>query len=113
MAALPIASINGQPVHVRDIGTVELGIREDYIRTSSEHGPAVLVGVSRQPGGNTELISAAGTADGHEFRTRYPDVTFSFSYDQSALVAIRSTACATRSCSGWSLAVAVVLWSSR
>jgi len=28
------------------IGTVQLGIREDYIRTSSEQGPAVLVGVS-------------------------------------------------------------------
>ncbi len=84
---VPVANAGGQPVHLRDIGTVELGVREDYIRASSERGPAVLVGVSRTPGGNTEQIAAQarGLVDG--FRRAYPDVDFSVSYDQAALVA--------------------------
>ena len=84
---VPIASAGGQPVRVRDIGTVELGMREDYIRASSEHGPAVLVGVSRTPGGNTEQIAADARRLIDGFRQAYPDVDFSVSYDQAALVA--------------------------
>jgi CzcA family heavy metal efflux pump len=86
LAAVPIATLGGQPVHVSEIGSVELGIREDYIRAASEHGPSVLVGISRQPGGNAELIARQARALVDGFRRRYPDVDFSFSYDQSALV---------------------------
>ncbi len=59
LAAVPIATVNSQPVYVHDIARVELGINEDFIRTFSEHGPAVLVGVSRQATGNTVAIAAA------------------------------------------------------
>jgi len=86
LAALPIANLNGTPVLVSDIGSVELGIVEDYIRAASEHGPAVLVGVSQQPDGNTTLISGQAHATIAAFRARYPDVSFSFSYDQATLV---------------------------
>ncbi|HEY6420011.1 MAG TPA: efflux RND transporter permease subunit [Candidatus Binataceae bacterium] len=86
LAALPIATIGGQPVYVHDIAAVELAVREDYIRTDSEGGPAVLVGISRQPGGNTVMIADQARALVNDFRARYPDVQFSFSYDQSALV---------------------------
>jgi CzcA family heavy metal efflux pump len=86
LAALPIANLNGTPTYVRDIGSVELGIVEDYIRTASEHGPAVLIGVSQQPGGNTTVISRQARAIIAAFRARYPDVSFSFSYDQATLV---------------------------
>ncbi len=86
LAAAPIATVNNQPVHVRDIGHVELGIREDYVRTASENGPAVLVGISRQPDGNTVAIATAVRALVREFRARYPDVRLSFSYDQATLV---------------------------
>ncbi|MFI5353666.1 MAG: efflux RND transporter permease subunit, partial [Candidatus Binatales bacterium] len=86
LAAVPIATVGGQPVHVREIGAVELGIREDFIRAASERGPSVLVGISRQPAGNTELIASQARALVNDFRRRYPDVEFSFSYDQSALV---------------------------
>jgi CzcA family heavy metal efflux pump len=109
LAALSIASINGQPVHVRDIGTVQLGIREDYIRTTSEHGPAVLIGISRQPGGNTEQIAARIRTLVGQFRVRYPDVTFSLSYDQSALVATSFNSVRDAIVLGLALAVAVVL----
>lgn len=81
-----IASAGGQPVHVSDVGSVELGVREDYIRAACERGPAVLVGISRQPGGNLELIARQARALVERFKRRYPDVDFSFSYDQSALV---------------------------
>jgi CzcA family heavy metal efflux pump len=83
---VPVANVGGQPVHVSDIGSVELGIREDYIRTTSEHGPAVLVGISRLPGGSTEQIAAEARKLIEGFRHSYPDVSFSISYDQAALV---------------------------
>ncbi|MFZ0660326.1 MAG: efflux RND transporter permease subunit, partial [Candidatus Binataceae bacterium] len=86
LAALPVASAKGTPVRVSDVGEVELGIREDHIRTTSERGPAVLVGISRQPAGNTVAIAAETRAIVATMRQRYPDVDFSFSYDQSALV---------------------------
>ncbi|HEY6394344.1 MAG TPA: efflux RND transporter permease subunit, partial [Candidatus Binataceae bacterium] len=86
IAALPIASTGKHPVLVSDVGSVELGIREDYIRAASENGPAVLVGISRQPGGSTVAIANQVRGLIGQFRQRYPDVQFSLSYDQAALV---------------------------
>jgi len=86
LAGLTVATLGGAPVHVSDLATVELGIREDYIRTASEHGPAVLVSISRQPNGNTTQIAQQARELISGFRQRYPDVDFSLSYDQSALV---------------------------
>jgi CzcA family heavy metal efflux pump len=86
LSAVPIANAGGQPIYVRDVAGVELGIVEDYIRTASEHGPAVLVGVSQQPDGNTTFISQQARAIIADFGARYPDVSFSFSYDQAILV---------------------------
>ncbi|MGH8013205.1 MAG: efflux RND transporter permease subunit, partial [Candidatus Binataceae bacterium] len=86
LEALPIAQDQGHPVFVRDIGTVRLDIMEDYIRTASQDGPAVLVGVSRQPNGKTVTISDQAHQILDELRARYPDVEFSISYDQAGLV---------------------------
>ncbi|MFZ1888255.1 MAG: efflux RND transporter permease subunit, partial [Candidatus Binataceae bacterium] len=86
LAALPVASAKGMPVRISDVGQVELGIREDYVRTASERGPAVLIGISRQPAGSTVAIAAQTRALVATMRQRYPDVDFSFSYDQSLLV---------------------------
>ncbi len=108
LAAIPLATVDGQPVYVRDIANVQLGITEDYIRTASQAGPAVLVGVSRQPSGNTEAISAAAHAIVDDFRARYPDVTFSFSYDQAALVREAFNSVRDAVVLGLVLAVAVV-----
>lgn len=109
LAALPVASDNGAPVRVSDVGTVELGIREDYVRTASEHGPAVLVGISRQPSGNTVAIAAETRAIVATLRGRYPDVTFSYSYDQSALVTESFLSVRDAIVLGLTLAVLVVL----
>jgi CzcA family heavy metal efflux pump len=110
IANIPIANNAGQPVRVRDIGSVELGIKEDYIRTASENGPAVLVGISRRPEGNTVDIAVAARNILDDFRRRYPDVTFSVSYDQSDLVTESFDSVRDAIVLGLLLAVAVVLF---
>ena len=109
LAALPITNVAGQPITVRDIGRVELGVTEDYIRTTSENGPSVLVEVSQQPGGNTIAIADATRAIIRQFAVRYPDVRFSFSYDQAALVSESFASVRDAILLGLALAVAVVL----
>jgi CzcA family heavy metal efflux pump len=106
---IAVANVDGQPVHVSDIASVELGIREDYVRAASENGPSVLVGISRQPNGNTELIAGQARALITEFSRRYPDVTFSVSYDQSALVRESFQSVRDALALGLALSVAVVL----
>jgi len=113
LAAVPIASVGGQPIYTRDVGSVELGIVEDYIRTASEHGPAVLVEVSQQPDGNTTDISGQAHAIIAEFGARYPDVSFSFSYDQALLVQESFNSVRDAIILGLTLAVAVVLGFTR
>ncbi len=108
LAAVAVARVGSQPVYVRDIAHVELGIVEDYIRTSCENGPAVLVNVSQQPDGNTVEISAEAHAIVEQFRTRYPDVHFSFSYDQASLVSESFRSVRDAIVLGLLLAVAVV-----
>jgi multidrug efflux pump subunit AcrB len=108
LAAVPVATLNGQPIYVRDVGSVKLAMVEDYIRTASERGPAVLVGVSQQPGGNTTFISRQTHAIIDDFRTRYPDVSFSFSYDQATLVQDSFNSVRDAIALGLILAVAVV-----
>jgi CzcA family heavy metal efflux pump len=110
LAALPIANINGQPVYVRDIGRVELGIREDYVRTASEVGPAVLVSVSQQPGGNAVDIASQARSILDTFRARYPDVSFSLSYNQASLVSESFQSVRDAIVLGLALAVAVVFF---
>jgi CzcA family heavy metal efflux pump len=110
IANIPIANNGGQPVRVRDIGSVELGIKEDYIRAASENGPAVLVGISRRPEGNTVEIANAARKILDDFRRRYPDVTFSISYDQSDLVTESFDSVRDAIVLGLVLAVAVVLF---
>ena len=109
VAAVPIANVGGQPVMVRDIGSVELGISEDYIRTASEGGPALLIGVSRQSGGNTVEISDQVRGLVSALEKRYPDVRFSLSYDQAALVTQSFKSVRDAIALGLALAVLVML----
>ena len=109
VAALPIANVGGQPVAVRDIGHVEIGIIEDYIRTTSENGPSVLVSVSQQPSGNTIAIAAETRAILRQFGAHFPDVRTSLSYDQAELVSESFSSVRDAILLGLVLAVAVVL----
>jgi CzcA family heavy metal efflux pump len=108
VAALPIANVGGQPVAVRDIGRVEIGIIEDYIRTTSENGASVLVTVSQQPGGNTIAIAAETRAILRQFGAHFPDVRTSLSYDQAELVSESFSSVRDAILLGLILAVAVV-----
>jgi len=108
LAALAVATIGGQPVYLRDVARVEIGVVEDYIRTACESGRAVLVNVSQEPGGNTVEISNQAHAIIDQFRARYPDVRFSFSYDQGALVSESFRSVRDAILLGLVLAVAVV-----
>jgi CzcA family heavy metal efflux pump len=109
IAAVPITAAGGQPIRVSDVGSVELGIQEDYIRAASENGAAVLVGISRRPSGSTEQVAAEARQILAEFRQRYPDVQFSVSYDQSALVTESLNSVRDAIALGLALAVLVVL----
>ena len=109
ISALPLATKGGQPVRVRDLASVELGIQEDYIRTASENGAAVLVGISRRPTGNTVQIADQARQIMADFQRRYPDVQFSISYDQSALVTESYNSVRDAILLGLGLAVLVVL----
>jgi CzcA family heavy metal efflux pump len=109
IAAVPLTSTGGQPIRVSDVGSVELGIQEDYIRAASENGAAVLVGISRRPSGSTEEVAAEARQVLAEFRQRYPDVQFSVSYDQSDLVTESLNSVRDAIALGLALAVLVVL----
>ncbi len=109
IAATPLSAEGSQPVRVSDVGSVELGIQEDYIRAASENGAAVLVGISRRPSGSTEQVAAEARQILAQFRQRYPDVQFSISYDQSALVAESLNSVRDAIVLGLALAVLVVL----
>jgi multidrug efflux pump subunit AcrB len=106
---VPLTAAGGQPVRVSDVGAVELGIQEDYVRAASESGAAVLVGISRRPSGSTEQIAADARQILAEFRQRYPDVQFSVSYDQSDLVAESLKSVRDAIVLGLALSVLVVL----
>jgi CzcA family heavy metal efflux pump len=109
IAALPLTAAGGQPVRVSDVGSVELGITEDYIRAACENGAAVLVGISRRPSGSTEQVAAQARQILAEFRRRYPDVQYSISYDQSDLVVESIKSVRDAIVLGLALAVLVVL----
>jgi multidrug efflux pump subunit AcrB len=106
---LPIINIDSQPIRVSDVGTVSVDVKEDYIRTASEKGPAVLIGISRQPDSSIEQIAAQAQAVVADAVKRFPDVRFSFSYDQSALVAESFLAVRDAMLLGLALSFGVVL----
>ena len=72
LLAVPITTINNQPIYVRDVASVDPGITEDYIRTTSEHGPSVLVGISRTPDGDSRINRAAGPCHRRRFSKPLP-----------------------------------------
>jgi CzcA family heavy metal efflux pump len=87
-----VAAPDGVPVTLGTLARVEPGLREDFTRTAANGTMAVLVGISRQPGGNAVEISAAVRARVAALQRVHPDYRFSVFYDQADLVqeAIRS-----------------------
>ncbi len=54
-----VTSIDGVPIHVRDLATVKPAISPQYIRTTSAGREAVLFNVMKQPTGSTVAIGLA------------------------------------------------------
>lgn len=77
---------HGTPVHLGDIGRIEPGLREDFTRAAANGQTAVLIGVSRQPSGNTMSISDGVRQRLAALAHAHPEYKFSVVYDQADLV---------------------------
>jgi CzcA family heavy metal efflux pump len=79
--------VNGTPVRVRDLATVEPGATPIYNVVTANGRPAVLVNVMQQPDGNSIEVANAVNREIVEMRKGLPpDVDLSVFYDQSVLV---------------------------
>ena len=87
-----VADDHGVPVRLGDIAEIEAAVREDFIRTAANGETAVLIGVSRQPEGDTIAIADGVRQRLGELERTHPEYAFSIFYDQADLVraAIRS-----------------------
>jgi CzcA family heavy metal efflux pump len=82
-----VATVNGVPVQLSDVATVEPGFEPQYTIVSADGRPAVLVNVLRQPTANTVAVSDAVKEELSKLRPQLPrDVQIKPFYDQSILV---------------------------
>jgi len=81
-----VAQENGIPVTLGDVATMQSAVREDFTRASANGQTAVLIGISRQPSGNTVAISARAEEIVADMRRAHPELEFSNVYDQAYLV---------------------------
>jgi len=91
--SIVVSSINGAPVTVADVATVESGAEPQYTIVTADGHPAVLLNITRQPSANTVAVVDEVKAELDRLRGQLPkDVRIAPFYDQSLLVreAIRS-----------------------
>ena len=81
-----IAQDGATPVRLGAVAHVEPDLREDFIRTAVDGQPAVLLGISRRPGGNAVSISSGVRDRLAVLQRAHPDVRFTVYYDQAELV---------------------------
>ena len=81
-----VAEDHGTPVRLGDVARIEPSLREDFTRAAANGETAVLVGVSRQPSGNTVTISEGVRRHLAELAQAHPEYQFSVVYDQADLV---------------------------
>src|SRR6185369_8307694 len=80
------ATDGGGPVRVAEVARVEPSVREDFVRTAADGIEAVLMGISRRPGGNSVNISRAVHERVRDLQAAHPDYRFTIFYDQADLV---------------------------
>jgi CzcA family heavy metal efflux pump len=76
----------GVPVRLGEVARIESTIREDFTRAAANGQTAVLLGVSRQPTGNTIDVSIGVQERIAALARAHRDVRFSTFYDQADLV---------------------------
>jgi CzcA family heavy metal efflux pump len=111
--ALPdvvVARDRGIPVTLGAVAQIDAGLREDFIRTAADGETAVLLGISRQPDGNTLAISAGVRERIAALQQAHPDYRFSIFYDQADLVRDAIGSVRDSIAIGLLLAVAVVFF---
>ncbi|MCU1231829.1 MAG: acriflavin resistance protein, partial [Acidobacteria bacterium] len=87
LGRIVVAAVNGVPVLVSDVATIEPGFEPRYTIVNADGKPAVLVNVLRQPTANTAALADAVKAQLDAIRHQLPrDVEIKPFYDQSLLV---------------------------
>ncbi len=82
-----VATVNGSPVQLSDVATVDPGFAPNYTIVTADGRPAVLINVLRQPTANTVAVSDAVKQELAKLRPQLPrDVEIKPFYDQSILV---------------------------
>ena len=87
--ALPdvvVAHDRGTPVTLGAVARIEPSLREDFMRTAANGETAVLMGISRRPGGNAVAISAGVRERLAALALAHPEYRFRIYYDQADLV---------------------------
>lgn len=105
-----VGVVNGTPVRVRDLATVEAGERPVYNIVSADGLPAVLVNVLQQPDGNAVQIADSVNRELQAIRRVLPpDIRLAVFYDQSVLVRDSIGSVAESILIGLGLSVAVLV----
>lgn len=105
-----VGVVNGTPVRVRDLATVEAGERPVYNIVTADGLPAVLVNVLQQPDGNAVEIADAVNRELQAIRRALPpDIRLAVFYDQSVLVRDSIGSVAESILIGLGLSVAVLV----
>lgn len=87
LGRIVVGNVNGVPVLMADVATVEPGFEPRYTMVSADGVPAVLVNVLRQPTANTASVADAVKLQLDALEPQLPrDVVIKPFYDQSLLV---------------------------
>ncbi|MCE7951873.1 MAG: efflux RND transporter permease subunit [Xanthomonadales bacterium PRO7] len=82
-----VKTVNGQPVTVGDLGSVQLGQQPQFTRVTANGGDAVLINIRQQRGANTVKLVQDVRARLAELRAQIPaDIRIGTYYDQSDLI---------------------------
>ncbi|MCW5961912.1 MAG: efflux RND transporter permease subunit [Pyrinomonadaceae bacterium] len=85
--AIIVATVNGFPVKVSDVATVETGVEPNYTIVTADGKRGVLVNILRQPTANTVSVTDEVKAELDSIQKTLPaDVKIAPYYDQSILV---------------------------
>ncbi len=80
-----VTTAGGVPVRVRDVASVTPAVQEQYIRTTANGHPAVLLDIFRQPTGSTVQIGLAAKKKLESMKLP-PGIHFRNYYDQSGYI---------------------------
>ena len=86
-AGIAVATVNGSPVHIRDIGTVEDGVEEPRSLARLDGVPAVVLEVRKQAGTNTlDVVHAVKARIAQLQPLLPPDFKIAYAGDQSTFI---------------------------